>query len=50
MLRSSNTAERGAASDVLGLIAQIKAVALEKRNLKLETEVQIIGEERGIHE
>ena len=31
------------ASDVLTLIAKIQAVALEKRNIVLETEVQIVG-------
>jgi UDP-N-acetylmuramate--alanine ligase len=42
--------EHGSASDVLALIAQIKAIALEKRDIRLETEVQIVGEERGLHE
>ena len=32
------------ASDVLALIEQVKAVALEKRGIALETEVQIVGE------
>ncbi|MCX6966234.1 MAG: UDP-N-acetylmuramate--L-alanine ligase [Verrucomicrobia bacterium] len=32
------------AADVLALIDQVKAVALEKRGIALETEVQIIGE------
>jgi UDP-N-acetylenolpyruvoylglucosamine reductase len=42
--------QHGTAADVLGLMAQIKAMALEKRGFKLETEVQIVGEERGLHE
>jgi UDP-N-acetylmuramate dehydrogenase len=42
--------EHGTASDVLGLIDRIKAAALEKRDIRLETEVQIIGEERGLHD
>ena len=32
------------AADVLALIEQVKAVALEKRGITLETEVQIVGE------
>jgi len=32
------------AADVLALIDAVKAVALEKRGIALETEVQIIGE------
>lgn len=32
------------AADVLALIDQVKAVALEKRGIALETEVQIVGE------
>ena len=35
------------ASDVLALIAQIKEKALRERGIKLETEVQIVGEEKG---
>ena len=31
------------ASDVLSLIAKIKAVARAERNINLETEVQIVG-------
>jgi UDP-N-acetylenolpyruvoylglucosamine reductase len=31
------------ASDVLTLISQIQSIALEKRNITLETEVQIVG-------
>ncbi len=42
--------ERGTAADVLALIDQIKAEALSKRGIALETEVQIIGEEKGLHE
>lgn len=42
--------EHGSASDVLALIDRIKAAAMETRGIKLETEVQIVGEERGLHE
>lgn len=42
--------QRGKAQDVLDLIAHIKQRAREERGLELETEVQIVGEERGIHE
>ena len=35
---------RATAADVLALIDQIKAVALEQRGIALETEVQIVGE------
>lgn len=42
--------EHGTAADVLALIDRIKATALEKRGIRLETEVQIVGEERGLHE
>jgi UDP-N-acetylmuramate--alanine ligase len=42
--------EHGTANDVLALIDQIKRVALEKRSLTLHTEVQIIGEEKGLHD
>ncbi len=38
------------AADVLVLIEQVKGAALEKRGIALETEVQIVGEERGLHE
>ncbi len=34
------------AADVLGLIEKIKSQALEQRGIKLETEVQIVGEEK----
>ncbi|HET6407728.1 MAG TPA: UDP-N-acetylmuramate--L-alanine ligase [Chthoniobacteraceae bacterium] len=42
--------EHGSANDVLTLIDQIKRTALEKRGLTLNTEVQIIGEEKGLHD
>jgi UDP-N-acetylmuramate--alanine ligase len=43
--------ERGASSrDFLGLIARVQAVARDQRGIWLETEVQIVGEEKGIHE
>jgi UDP-N-acetylenolpyruvoylglucosamine reductase len=42
--------QHGSAADVLALIAQIKDTALRKRGLTLDTEVQIVGEEKGIHE
>jgi UDP-N-acetylmuramate--alanine ligase len=42
--------QHGTAADVLGLIDRIKAAALEKRGITLETEVQIIGEEKGLHD
>ncbi len=42
--------EHGTAADVLALIERIKAEALAKRGIQLETEVQIVGEERGLHE
>ncbi len=38
------------AADVLQMIEQIKARALAGRGIQLETEVQIIGEEKGIHD
>ena len=41
---------RASANDVLQLIEQIRAVARRERGLELETEVQIVGEEKGIHE
>ena len=34
------------ASDVIGLIEKIKTVAREQRGIELETEVQIVGEEK----
>lgn len=37
------------ASDVLELIARIKAVAQEKRGIRLETEVQIVGQDEPLH-
>ena len=42
--------EHGSAADVLALIAQIKDAALRQRGIVLETEVQIVGEEKGLHE
>jgi UDP-N-acetylenolpyruvoylglucosamine reductase len=36
------------AADVLALIAQIKEKALCERNIALETEVQIVGEEEPL--
>lgn len=41
--------ERGTAADVLALIECIKAEALQRRGICLETEVQIIGEEKGLY-
>ncbi len=38
------------AADVLALIAHVQEVALRERGVRLETEVQIIGEEKGIHD
>ena len=38
------------ASDVLALIDQIKQTAFEKRGIELQTEVQIVGEIKGIYE
>ena len=38
------------ASDVFGLIEQIKAAARRERGIELETEVQIVGETKGLHE
>ena len=38
------------AADVLGLIAKVKESAQRERGIALETEVQIVGEEKGIHE
>ena len=38
------------ATDVLALIDQVKATALRERGIVLETEVQIVGEEKGLHE
>ena len=38
------------AANVLALIAKVKETALAARGIKLETEVQIIGEEKGIHD
>lgn len=41
---------KGSANDVLALIALVREVARRERGLELETEVQIVGEEKGIHE
>lgn len=38
------------ASDVLDLIGKIKAAAWKERGIRLETEVQIVGEKKGLHE
>jgi UDP-N-acetylenolpyruvoylglucosamine reductase len=38
------------AADVLALIAKVQETALRERGIKLETEVQIVGEEKGIHD
>ncbi len=38
------------AGDVLALISRIKETALRERGIALETEVQIIGEEAGLHD
>lgn len=38
------------ATDVLSLIEQIREKALQERGIRLETEVQILGEQTGFHE
>ncbi len=38
------------ATDVLALIAHVKEVALRERGITLETEVQIVGDEKGLHD
>ncbi len=38
------------AADVLALIARVKETAQRERGIALETEVQIVGEEKGIHD
>lgn len=38
------------AADVLQLIEHVKSTALAERGIKLETEVQIVGEEKGLHD
>lgn len=38
------------ASDVIALIAKIKEIALRERGITLNTEVQIVGEEKGLHD
>ena len=41
---------KASAADVLDLIAKVREAAQRERGIALETEVQIIGEEKGIHE
>jgi UDP-N-acetylmuramate--alanine ligase len=38
------------AADVLAVIAHVQEVALRERGIKLETEVQIVGDDKGIHD
>ena len=38
------------AADVLALIDRVKAAAQKERGIGLETEVQIVGDEKGIHD
>ncbi len=38
------------ANDVLALIDKVKQSALAARGIRLETEVQIVGEEKGLHD
>ncbi|HEY2343508.1 MAG TPA: UDP-N-acetylmuramate dehydrogenase, partial [Chthoniobacteraceae bacterium] len=38
------------AADVLAVIAKVKEEALRQRAISLETEVQIVGDERGFHD
>ena len=38
------------ASDVLAMIDKVKDAAWRERGIKLETEVQIVGDEKGIHD
>ena len=42
--------EKASAADVLALIAKVQDVAQRERGIILETEVQIVGEEKGIHD
>jgi UDP-N-acetylenolpyruvoylglucosamine reductase len=42
--------QKGRAQDVLDLIAYIQETARRERGLELDTEVQIVGEEKGIHD
>ena len=42
--------EKASAADVLNLIAKVQETAQRERGIALETEVQIIGEEKGIHD
>lgn len=41
---------KASAADVLDLIAKVKETAQRDRGIALDTEVQIIGEEKGIHD
>ena len=38
------------AADVLAMIDRVKQTALQMRGIKLETEVQIVGDEKGLHD
>jgi UDP-N-acetylenolpyruvoylglucosamine reductase len=38
------------AADVLALIERVQETALRERGIRLETEVQIVGQEKGLHE
>ena len=38
------------AADLLALIEQARETALRERGIRLETEVQIVGQEKGLHE
>jgi UDP-N-acetylenolpyruvoylglucosamine reductase len=38
------------ATDILALMAEIKEKARHARGIELETEVQVVGEEKGLHE
>ncbi len=42
--------DHATAADVLSLIAKVKETALHERNIQLETEVQIVGDEKGFHD
>ena len=42
--------EKATAADVLNLIEKVKQAAQRERGIALETEVQIVGEEKGIHD
>ena len=43
-------AHQATATDVLALIAKVQETALRERGIRLETEVQIVGEEKGLHD